>query len=66
MRQTRRLSHHACLCDARFDRYAIARKSTKKRIKYYQKEIKPQSRFISRMRGGAIIQAIAMEVCTSV
>jgi hypothetical protein len=26
----RRLSHHACLCDARFDRYAIARKKAKK------------------------------------
>jgi hypothetical protein len=29
LRQTpRRLSHHACLCDAPFGRYAIARKKT--------------------------------------
>jgi hypothetical protein len=30
------------------------------------KRKKSQSRYISRMRGGALIQPIAMEVCTSV
>jgi hypothetical protein len=59
----RRLSHHACLCDAPFGRYAIARKKYKKKL---SKEKKSQSRDISRMRGGALIQPIGMEVCTSV
>jgi hypothetical protein len=45
----RRLSHHACLCDARFDRYAIAKKKKKKNIKK-----KSQSRYISRMRGAPL------------
>jgi hypothetical protein len=31
-----------------------------------KKKKKSQSRYISRMRGGALIQPIAMEVCTSV
>jgi hypothetical protein len=54
------------LCDALFGRYAIARKNTKeKKGKKYQKK-KSQSRYISRMRGGALIQPIAMEVCTFV
>jgi hypothetical protein len=62
-----RLSHHACLCDAPFGRYAIARKNTKKKFKKKTiKRKKSQSRYISRMRGGALIQPIAMEVCTSV
>jgi hypothetical protein len=61
----RRLSHHAFLCDAPFGRYAIARKKYKK-IKKISKEKESQSRDISRMRGGALIQPIAMEVCTSV
>jgi hypothetical protein len=60
----RRLSHHTFLCDAPFGRYAIARKKYKK--KKVSKEKKSQSRYISRMRGGALIQPIAMEVCTSV
>jgi hypothetical protein len=30
--KSRRLSHHACLCDAPFGRYAIARKKYKKKI----------------------------------
>jgi hypothetical protein len=34
--------------------------------KKISKEKKSQSRYISRMRGGALIQPIAMEVCTSV
>jgi hypothetical protein len=63
--KSRRLSHHACLCDAPFGRYAIARKKYKKKKKI-SKEKKSQSRYISRMRGGALIQPIAMEVCTSV
>jgi hypothetical protein len=40
-----------------------------KKIKIKIKNIKTkksQSRYISRMRGGALIQPIAMEVCTSV
>jgi hypothetical protein len=64
----RRLSHHACLCDAPFGGYAIARKTFLKKIKIKKtiKRKKSQSRYISRMRGGALIQPIAMEVCTSV
>jgi hypothetical protein len=61
--KSRRVSHHTCLCDAPFDRYAIARKIFKKRL---STEKKSQSRYISHMRGGALIQPIAMEVCTSV
>jgi hypothetical protein len=38
------------------------KKNTKKNIKGK----KSQSRYISRMRGSALIQPIAMEVCTSV
>jgi hypothetical protein len=34
--------------------------------KKISKEKKSQSRYISRMRGGALIQPIAIEVCTSV
>jgi hypothetical protein len=49
--EPRCLSHHACLCDAPFGLYAIERK-------------KPLSCYISRMHGGALIQAIAMKVCT--
>jgi hypothetical protein len=60
----RRLSHHACLCDALFCRYAIARKNTKN--KKLSKDKKTVSRYISHMRGGALIQPIAMEVCTSI
>jgi hypothetical protein len=42
----RRLSHHACLCDAPFGRYAIARRKIfKKNIK----RKKSQSRYISRL-----------------
>jgi hypothetical protein len=59
----RRLSHHAFLCDAPFGRYAIARKKYKKKKKKNIKRKKSQSRYISRMRGGALIQPIAMEVC---
>jgi hypothetical protein len=58
----RRLSHRACLCDARIDRYAVARKNTRRKV---SKE-KSQSRYISRMCGGALLQPIAMEVCTFV
>jgi hypothetical protein len=58
----RRLSHHAFLCDAPFDRYAIARKKYKKNIK----RKKSQSRYISRMRGGILIQPIEMKVGKSV
>jgi hypothetical protein len=42
----------------------LREKNTKK--KKLSKEKKSQSRYISRMRGGALIQPIAMEVCTSV
>jgi hypothetical protein len=42
-------------------RYAIARKKTKIKIKNIKRK-KSQSRYISRMRGGALIQPIAMEV----
>jgi hypothetical protein len=38
----------------------------KKKKKKISKEKKSQSRYISRMRGGALIQPIAIEVCTSV
>jgi hypothetical protein len=62
--EPRRLSHHACFCDAPFDRYAIVR--PKIFLKKISKEKKSQSRYISRMRGGALIQPIAIEVCTSV
>jgi hypothetical protein len=43
-------------------------KKIQKKIKNKKisKEKKSQSRYISRMRGGALIQPIAMEVCTSV
>jgi hypothetical protein len=34
--------------------------------KKISKEKKSQNRYISRMRGGALIEPIAMEVCTSV
>jgi hypothetical protein len=47
------------LCAAGFDRYVFARKYTKTNI-----ERKPRSRYISRVHGGALIQVIAMEVCT--
>jgi hypothetical protein len=62
----RRLSHHACLCDALFGRYAIARKKYKKKLLNAIKRKKSQSRYISRMRGGALIQPVTVEVCTSV
>jgi hypothetical protein len=42
------------------------KKIQKIKIKKISKEKKSQSRYISRMRGGALIQPIAMEVCTSV
>jgi hypothetical protein len=61
----RRLSHHACLCDAPFGRCTIARKKIKNKIKNIKRKMS-ESRYISRMRGGALIQPIAMEVCTSV
>jgi hypothetical protein len=41
--------------------YAIARKNTKKKLKIIKRK-KSQSRYISHMLGGAIIQLIAMEV----
>jgi hypothetical protein len=41
-------------------------KKYEKRKKKLSKEKKSQSRYISRMRGGALIQPIAMEDCTSV
>jgi hypothetical protein len=44
----------------------LREKNTKKQNKKISKEKKSQSRYISRMRGGALIQPIAMEVCTSV
>jgi hypothetical protein len=44
----------------------LREKNTKKNKKKISKEKKSQSRYISRMRGGALIQPIAMEVCTSV
>jgi hypothetical protein len=44
----------------------LREKNTKKLNKKISKEKKSQSRYISRMRGGALIQPIAMEVCTSV
>jgi hypothetical protein len=50
-------------------RSAVARlreKNRKNKKKKISKEKKSQSRYISRMRGGALIQPIAMEVCTSV
>jgi hypothetical protein len=43
----------------------LREKNTKNKKKI-SKEIKSQSRYISRMRGGALIQPIAIEVCTSV
>jgi hypothetical protein len=43
----------------------LREKNTKKKKKI-SKEKKSQSRYISRMRGGALIQPIAIEVCTSV
>jgi hypothetical protein len=42
------------------------KKIQKKENKKISKEKMSQSRYISRMRGGALIQPIAMEVCTSV
>jgi hypothetical protein len=42
------------------------KKIQKNKNKKISKEKKSQSRYISRMRGGALIQPIAMEVCTSV
>jgi Mg2+ and Co2+ transporter CorA len=42
------------------------KKIQKNKNKKLSKEKKSQSRYISRMRGGALIQPIAMEVCTSV
>jgi Mg2+ and Co2+ transporter CorA len=42
------------------------KKIQKKENKKISKEKKSQSRYISRMRGGALIQPIAIEVCTSV
>jgi hypothetical protein len=54
----------ACLCDAPFDRYAIARKKIHK--KKYQK-IKSHKVVIFHVCVGApYIQPIVMEVCTSV
>jgi hypothetical protein len=44
----------------------LREKIQKNKIKKLSKEKKSQSRYISRMRGGALIQPIAMEVCTSV
>jgi hypothetical protein len=44
----------------------LREKITTKKIKKSQKKKKSQSRCISRMRGGAHIQPIAMEVGTSV
>jgi hypothetical protein len=41
------------------------REKIQKKTKKCQKK-KSQSRYISRMRRGALIQPIAMEVCTSV
>jgi hypothetical protein len=43
----------------------LREKNTKKYLKTIKRK-KSQSRYISRMRGGALIQPIAMEVCTSV
>jgi hypothetical protein len=51
-----RLSHHACLRDAQFGRYAIRRKNIKSK--------KLLSLHISHMHGGDPIQPVAMEVCT--
>jgi hypothetical protein len=56
---------HVCATPP-FGRYAIARKKYKEKKKKISKEKKSQSRYISRMRGGALIQPIAIEVCTSV
>jgi hypothetical protein len=48
-------------------RSAVTRSREKnEKNKKLSKEKKSQSRYISRMRGGALIQSIAMEVCTSV
>jgi hypothetical protein len=47
--------------DFRFDRYAIAIKISKK-----IKRKKSQSRYISRMREGALITPTGIEVCISV
>jgi hypothetical protein len=58
----RRLSHHACLCVAQFDRYAIARKIFLINISTE----KSQGRYISHMHERALIQPIAMEVCVLV
>jgi hypothetical protein len=44
----------------------LREKNKKNKNKKISKEKKSQSRYISRMRGGALIQPIAMEVCTSV
>jgi hypothetical protein len=41
-------------------------KKIQNKNKKLSKEKKSQSRYISRMRGGVLIQPIAMEVCTSV
>jgi hypothetical protein len=41
-------------------------KKIQKKNKEISKEKKSQSCYISRMRGGALIQPIVMEVCTSV
>jgi hypothetical protein len=47
-------------------RSAVTRLREKNTKKKNIKRKKSQSRYISRMRGGAHIQPIAMEVCTSV
>jgi hypothetical protein len=59
----RRLSHHAYLCDVSFGRYAIARKTLEKN---YQKKKSHKVVIFHVCGGGAHIQPIAMEVCTSV
>lgn len=61
MRQAASFEHHANLCDARSDRLAVARKCF---LKYQKKSAR--SRLISRMREGAQIQPIAMDVDTFV
>jgi hypothetical protein len=48
----RRLSHHACLCDAPFDRYAIARKKSLNKIfKEVSKEKVTKSLYFTYARG---------------
>jgi hypothetical protein len=42
------------------------REKNKNKNKKISKEKKSQSRYVSRMRGGAFIQPIAMGICTSV